>query len=115
MTSYLKLAGKKIFLRHRTRSSCFSEVISLFNKTKNLNVKPFIFTLHIASDILSLFLKKNKGIFFTSRVFDFFKITSHKLYFHGVGNMEGVFWEEKDDLGGYFRFCWCKANRAGFR
>ena len=41
-----------------------------------------------------------EGIFFTSRVFDAFKITSHKLSFFGFGNRDGIIWEEKDDLPG---------------
>ncbi len=41
-----------------------------------------------------------EGIFFTSRVFDFFKIISHKLSFFGFGNDDGIIWEEKDDRPG---------------
>lgn len=43
-----------------------------------------------------------EGIFFTSRVFDSFMIASHKLTYHGMGNKDGILWEEKDDLDGTF-------------
>jgi hypothetical protein len=43
-----------------------------------------------------------EGIFFTSRAFDKFMITSHKLTFYGVGNSDGILWEEKEDLFGTF-------------
>ncbi|MBU8911105.1 MAG: DUF4325 domain-containing protein [Desulfobacterales bacterium] len=41
-----------------------------------------------------------EGIFFTSRVFDAFMIKSHKLTFFGLGNKDGIIWEEKDDFPG---------------
>ncbi len=41
-----------------------------------------------------------EGIFFTSRVFDEFKIISHKLSFHGFGNRDGIMWEETKDIPG---------------
>lgn len=41
-----------------------------------------------------------EGIFFTSRVFDQFKIVSHKLFFYGSGNKDGILWEEKRDIPG---------------
>jgi anti-sigma regulatory factor (Ser/Thr protein kinase) len=78
--------------------------VGIFRKIKNdLNLE------HSKQAILELAKGKftsdpekhsGEGIFFTSRVFDFFKIKSHKLYFHGVGNREGVFWEENHDLEG---------------
>ncbi|MDM8538835.1 STAS-like domain-containing protein, partial [Desulfobacterales bacterium HSG17] len=41
-----------------------------------------------------------EGIFFTSRIFDYFIIESHKLTFVGLGNDDGIFWEEKSDIPG---------------
>ncbi len=43
-----------------------------------------------------------EGIFFTSRAFKRFMITSHKLTFYGAANSDGVLWEEKEDLLGTF-------------
>ncbi len=41
-----------------------------------------------------------EGIFFTSRVFNEFKIVSHKLSFYGFGNRDGIMWEDKKDIPG---------------
>ncbi|MDY0362971.1 MAG: DUF4325 domain-containing protein [Desulforegulaceae bacterium] len=41
-----------------------------------------------------------EGIFFTSRAFDYFKILSHELSFHGYGNRDGILWEDKQDFLG---------------
>ena len=41
-----------------------------------------------------------EGIFFTSRVFDVFMIISHKLSFVGLGNRDGIIWEEKENFPG---------------
>lgn len=41
-----------------------------------------------------------EGIFFTSRVFDGFIIASHKLRFYGIGNRDGIFLEEENDIPG---------------
>jgi len=43
-----------------------------------------------------------EGIFFTSRVFDKFMITSRKLTYYGTGNEDGIIWEEEQDLFGTF-------------
>ncbi len=41
-----------------------------------------------------------EGIFFTSRMFDAFVITSHRLNFVGRGNVDGVIWEGQKDIDG---------------
>lgn len=41
-----------------------------------------------------------EGIFFTSRVFDEFKILSHKLSFYGFGNKDGIMWETQKEIPG---------------
>ncbi|MCD4741111.1 MAG: DUF4325 domain-containing protein [Desulfobacteraceae bacterium] len=41
-----------------------------------------------------------EGIFFTSRVFNWFLIVSHKLTFEGLGHQEGTLWEDISDLDG---------------
>ncbi|MBU1194660.1 MAG: DUF4325 domain-containing protein [Proteobacteria bacterium] len=41
-----------------------------------------------------------EGIFFTSRIFDYFNISSHKLSYSGMGNRDGFLYEYLDDLDG---------------
>ena len=43
-----------------------------------------------------------EGVFFTSKVFDKFMITSRKLTYYGTENEDGIIWDEKEDLLGTF-------------